>query len=516
MSKNITPTQKRLLQGFDKLVSSIENENTVNVTETPQEKKKRIAKLLSNYEDFGKYYLPHYFKAPAAKFHKDFVNFVRKNKTCFVAVEWARDHAKSVTGCLALPLFLIASNDVENTLVVSKSLDNATELLEPLQYELEHNVRFINDFGVQKGLGNWSAGDFTTQNGVSFKAVGRGQSPRGTRKKASRPDLIIFDDIDDDEIVHNKARVEKLWDWVLGSLYATFSIKGGRFIGLQNNWAENSIMNLTVKKAHELKAAGHNVYHKKINILDKNGEPSWSERFTKAECKNMIDALGYILSQREYFNNPINAGKHFKPDYIQYKSMRSLKKYPVIISYCDPSFSDKGDSKAIVLAGYLPPNQYHIIMVRCGVATINDMIKWHYEINDFCTRHNISVKHFMEDVFWQKNNMMQYYHTYATKNKLPMLAIIGDKRKKPNKTQRILALTSFFESGMMYLNEHEKDNRHVKNLESQFLAFNPPKKTLVDGPDAVEGAIHILKNSILDIASSIKIGKRKSNKKYHI
>lgn len=82
---------------------------------------------------------------------------------------------------------------------MSNSYDNAERLLMPYMIILERNNGIIADYGTQKKIGSWNAGEFTTRKGVAFRALGAGQSPRGTRNNEIRPDVIIIDDIDTDE-----------------------------------------------------------------------------------------------------------------------------------------------------------------------------------------------------------------------------------------------------------------------------------------------------------------------------
>ena len=58
--------------------------------------------------------------------------------------------------------------------VVGKSQDSANRLLGDIQAELEYNQRIIADFGQQKNLGLWTAGEFKTASGVKFLAVAVG------------------------------------------------------------------------------------------------------------------------------------------------------------------------------------------------------------------------------------------------------------------------------------------------------------------------------------------------------
>ena len=40
------------------------------------------------------------------------------------------------------------------------------------------------------------------------------QSPRGLKKQEQRPDYIVIDDLDDDEMSHNEERIRQATDWV--------------------------------------------------------------------------------------------------------------------------------------------------------------------------------------------------------------------------------------------------------------------------------------------------------------
>ncbi|MDN4015266.1 hypothetical protein QX233_22720, partial [Chryseobacterium gambrini] len=86
-----------------------------------------------------------------------------------------------------------------------------------------------HDFGEQYNFGSWEDGDFTTKEGIRFLAFGRDQSPRGARENEKRPNYGVVDDVDDDDIVHNPKRVDKVVKKILGAMYFALSIKGARF-----------------------------------------------------------------------------------------------------------------------------------------------------------------------------------------------------------------------------------------------------------------------------------------------
>lgn len=71
-------------------------------------------------------------------------------------------------------------------------------------------------------------GEFVTKDATAFFARGRGQSPRGLRYRNNRPDYIVIDDIDDDELVLNPQRVRKLILWVKEGVTDPFIVRNGK------------------------------------------------------------------------------------------------------------------------------------------------------------------------------------------------------------------------------------------------------------------------------------------------
>ena len=74
------------------------------------------------------------------------------------------------------------------------------------------------------------------------------------------------------------------------------------------------------------------------------------------------------------------------------------------------------------------------------------------------------------------------------------LVISPDEDKKTDKAVRIEAnLEPLNRNGMLILNEDEKDNPHMQELESQFKLFDMHLPYPADGPDCIEGAYSILR-----------------------
>ena len=116
-------------------------------------------------------------------------------------------------------MYLKALGKLTGVVLSSANENKADGLLADLQEQLMFNERYKADYGLQYKSGKWDTGHFVTADGIGFWAFGRGQSPRGVREAALRPNLVIVDDIDDAEICKNEKRVQDAVDWVLGDLY---------------------------------------------------------------------------------------------------------------------------------------------------------------------------------------------------------------------------------------------------------------------------------------------------------
>ncbi len=179
-----------------------------------------------------------------APFHNAAAMKVKNTPNLKAVFKWPRGHAKSTHFDIFLPLWLMFQPKrlINFMVVVGKSEDSANRLLADIQAELEYNQRIISDFGEQKSAGTWTEGEFKTQSVNKFLAVGRGQSPRGLRDRESRPDYIVIDDLDDDELCRNEKRVKDLTDWVKEALFGALDVGRGRFIMVGNLISKCSVL----------------------------------------------------------------------------------------------------------------------------------------------------------------------------------------------------------------------------------------------------------------------------------
>ena len=255
--------------------------------ESISDRNRRIQRLQKDYAAFCEYYFPHFLTlrdkttgeairvVHNAPFHNAAATKVKNTPNLKAVFKWPRGHAKSTHFDIFMPLWLMFQPKrlINFMVVVGKSEDSAQRLLSDIQAELEYNQRIIADFGEQKNLGHWQDGEFTSQSGVKFLACGRGQSPRGLREREDRPDYIVIDDLDDDELCRNEKRVNEVTDWVKEALFGALDVGRGRFIMVGNLISKTSVL------ANIAKTKG--VHVSEIKAVDKDGKPLLDPRFAK-------------------------------------------------------------------------------------------------------------------------------------------------------------------------------------------------------------------------------------------
>ena len=140
--------------------------------ETPEEKKRNIARALKDYNYFCQRYLKHNCECPNARFQNDAARYLYNNSNCRAVFKWPRGHAKSVHLDIGVPLWLKYNGMLHVMVLVGKSEDNADALLGDLQMELQSNQYIIEDFGEQYNAGCWQEGEGVTYVGCAFVSRG--------------------------------------------------------------------------------------------------------------------------------------------------------------------------------------------------------------------------------------------------------------------------------------------------------------------------------------------------------
>lgn len=145
-------------------------------------------------------------------------------------------HAKSTAVTLCYGLAALLFRERKFMLMVSDTEAQAAMFLGSIKQELQDNEELIDLFGIkrnEKGIVQFikdSETDIVVEctDGHKFRVIAKGaeQKLRGLNWNGTRPDLIIGDDIENDELVMNKDRREKMRRWFYSALLPALAPHG--------------------------------------------------------------------------------------------------------------------------------------------------------------------------------------------------------------------------------------------------------------------------------------------------
>jgi len=489
------------LREWDDMVRQMQQLTELPLKETVAQKQARIKRLLNDYEAFVRYYFASWAEVQMASFQKKGAQAVIDDKDIAAVMAWFRGSAKSMTFCTFVPLFLMARGELKFGVIIGQNQEKAELLLGDLQLQLEFNQRYIADFGKQCGYGKWAGGSLETEQGVYWVAAGMGVSPRGLRRGNARPDYVVCDDLDTEELNRNQERTREAVDWVK-SLPALRGIRGIRLILTNNIIHPKSIAAQLMEMP--------SWYTLRVDALDKKGNPTWRELYTKEVYAKLREQMGLIAFEREYMNNPQIEGALFKGEWLIYKPIphKQWGTYSHIVGYFDPSYknTEHADYKAITVVGAKAGTlEYHVLAVFVRRCDIGQAVRWMFEQNDRAGA-GVIIHWWMEQVLLQ--DMLMSYVKDEERRIGRNLRLMGDKREKPAKEGRIQNLAPLFEQGRIIINENMKGGQDYSNWQDQLLAFGGSRRSHDDAPDSLEGAIWLLERQNPRNTQQILMGRQ--------
>jgi len=505
----VKKSTKELALYWDDYRKSLLSDTIIEQGKSQAEILKHRMALEANPVEWIKFFFPKYAFADFAPFHKKAIKRLLENQEWYDVLSWSRELSKSTT-VMFIVLYLVLTGKKKNIILSSNSYDNAERLLEPYRANLDTNQRIKAYYGNQVMYGQWEMGDFKTENGASFRALGAGQSPRGTKNEEIRPDILIQDDFDTDEDCRNPDIINYRWNWFEQALYPTRSIS----VPLLVIWCGNIIAkDCCITRAGKM-ADNWDI----INIRDKSGKSSWPEKNSEAHIDRVLSKISTQSAQQEYYNNPLSVGDTFKE--MHWGQVPPLHKFKFLISYGDPAPSNsknKANSyKANFLIGMID-GIFYAITGYLDHVTNAEYVDWYYYLDKYVAG-KTQVYYFTEnnklqDPFYQQVFIPLFVE--AGKKNGYYLSIAPDERQKPDKFSRIEGnLEPLNRQNRLILNEKEKGNPHMERLAEQFLLVNPKMNAPADGPDCVEGGVWIANTKNLQISiSDIHFGRKPINKK---
>ena len=187
----------------------------------PAAKRNRLAQVrgADGFRFFLETYLPHYVKGEPSLFHEAVFGLApeilasdRGARELLIA---PRGSSKSTHLSLGFALYCIMLGLKRYILEVCDVYAQAALLIEAIKAELTTNIRLQSDFPEVCGAGRvWREGEIVTANNIRVEGLGALQKLRGRRHGPHRPDLMFFDDLENDEQVRSPEQRQKLENWV--------------------------------------------------------------------------------------------------------------------------------------------------------------------------------------------------------------------------------------------------------------------------------------------------------------
>lgn len=480
---------KQALKEWNSYLEDIKSSTSVDTTLSFADIQIHKAKLERDPVEWMRFFFPKYASYPFAPFHRRAIKRLVENDEWFEVLSWSRGLAKS-TVTMMIVMYLCLTGRKKNVILTSNSKDNAIRLLDPYRANFEANGRIKSYYGEQISLGSWKEDEFITKSGVAFRALGAGQSPRGSRNEAIRPDCFLVDDFDTDEDCRNIDIIDKRWDWWERALYPARDTSRPTVVIFCGN--------IIAKDCCVVRAAKMANHHDIVNIRDKDGKSTWPEKNSEEAIDLALSKISAKAQQGEYFNNPISEGQIFKNCTIG--KIPPLSKFKFLVCYGDPAPSENksknSSTKSVFLCGRLNGVLY-VIKGYLDRGLNTEFIDWYFDLNRYVEGKTI-VYNYMENNKLQDPFFNQVFKPILAKRRRELnesLYVTPDEKKKTDKATRIEAnLEPLDRNGMLIFNEKEQNNPHMIRLIEQFKLFNMQLKYPADGPDCIEGADRILKD----------------------
>lgn len=288
-----------------------------------------------------------------------------------VAIAAPRGHAKSTAITHAFILSQVLFREKAFVLLVSDTEAQATEFLGDIKAELTGNDALKQTFKIRKIIKDTETNIIVQfHDGEKFRIVAKGseQKVRGLKWHGKRPDLIVGDDLENDDIVMNPLRREKFRRWFMNALIPcgsdTCSV---RIVG--------TILHLDsmLQRLLEDKTWKHLFYEAHNPDFS---EILWREQWPKERLLAVRESYlaqnnpeGYA---QEYLNRPIAIeNAFFNPDYfLDFEREGDKALIPNLEYYAAADFAisekEKADYTAILVCGVCPEGRVYVVDARRG------------------------------------------------------------------------------------------------------------------------------------------------------
>lgn len=441
-----------------------------------------IFKRRENIHLFGWFVARPYFPLETPPFHKEILDLISDKNNRRIGVIAPRGHAKSTTVDMTYPLWAGCFEQEEFIVIISDTYTQAAEFINALKDEFENNPKIKWLFGNMKG-DDWQDGEFVLSNGIKYAAKGSGMKIRGIRHRHTRPTLMIFDDIENDENIKSAEQRQKLYHWFTKAAIPALA-RGGRAVVIGTILHFDSLVNKVMKQQDIFKSWQTRVFYAITTDEDGTEHALWPEHRSLEKLRAMRDDpgdqdfIGSITFAQEYQHKPFSEEdaiiqpdwiKECEPSQVPDKHTRLARVLTI-----DPAASERqtADFTAMIVADLYTDGNVYIRAIRnqrTSPSVTADTVR---ELDEIYKPQVIGI---------EKGALGLVFRDLL--EGLPVIGLEPDK----DKVRRLLAVSRFFEAGRVYT---VKNIQNGQAFREQLIEF--PKGTHDDMVDAAAYAVRLL------------------------
>ena len=440
---------------------------------------------------WGHTFLPKYFSKETPPFHFQLIEKFFSNKNEYTACPRGFGKTTIVQLCMA---FSCVTGLDEFIVVIEKSFNEASEVLEALRDEFKYNDAILDVYGdltkisprlKQQEKIKDTTGDFFI-NGIRLRAKGFDAPIRGLKSRHTRPTRIILDDVESDEhIESSEQRMKYLNNYTKGIIPATDNELG--VIKMFGTILHDDSLLQTLIDSHDGEI---------FRAWDRQRRLLWPSNWTveKLEQKrkdmaihSKTDAAFY----QEYFNEPVSEEDQiFKPSMFRYFNDVQLEqvikkkphKYYIML---DPAISKKetADFTAIVCVLVNSMNEMYIVEIIRGRLNPIETIKELFGMYERWLPEKVGI----ETVAYQKS-LVYFVEEEKKRVNSPVRSMqIQEIKADTDKERKIKALQPRYAIGSVY---HKEGDPMTKIIENELTRF--PKASTDDVVDTLASVMQMI------------------------
>lgn len=478
---------------------------------------------------FGWFINRRYVKLETPEFHKEILAIASDSENVkYAAFGAPRGHAKSTTVDFTYSLWSTCYERHNFGVIISDTVSQSIEFVNALKDELESNVIISWLFGtietttiehaaaddeyeddwddssedeqdsvlVRSLKGDeWRDGDFVTATGIRWVAKGAGMKIRGLRYHEHRPDLMIFDDLENDERVATPEQRKKLKNWFNKAALPALA-RHGRAIIVGTILHHDSLLANILANKDMYASWVTRLYKAIMQDDDGNDYALWPEHINLEDLIRMRDDptyngyIGSLAFAQEYQNQPFDPDDAIvQPEWIQFVEREKVPAIGHKVASAiavDPAASEKttADPTAKIYAELYDDGNLYVMGVgnkrMSPTKAATDLQRW----NDVYEPNRIGME----------EGVLGLVFRDLVKG-LPMIGLKPDT----DKVRRLLAVSRFFEAGQIFI---VKGIKNGQALYDQLVEF--PSGSHDDMVDALVYVIRMLLVNGIDTGEEVQ------------